>query len=179
MSETLSKIAETIGGAWIPVSVLLALLAILLSVYISILNVRASRRELRELKKETSALRLGGSRWLSPYDEDPRDLSGNLTPEDRERVGAWLKERTPLIGKCPICGDRHWILGDHFINAPVYHSDGPRPAASPIYPEIALVCGNCGFSAFLNATLIGGLSALDPPNPNLSTEGAAEKREPL
>jgi hypothetical protein len=89
--------------------------------------------------------------------QDPRyhPDRAKLTQKQRAKVKSWLDAKTPLIGKCSVCGERHWLLLEHLIFAPVYYPRGTIVNGGPNYPCVGMLCTNCGNTQFLNAVMIG------------------------
>src|SRR6218665_1960865 len=97
------------------------------------------------------------------------DVSAKLTSEHRRRFNEHINKKTHLIGKCSVCSSRSWSLLDHFVQLPLYHTDGNiYMGGGPAYPNVGLVCTNCGNMQLINAMMSGVLDA----NPS------DKKREP-
>ena len=87
------------------------------------------------------------------------DFNGILSPEDREKIHAWYKEKCTNTA-CPVCKNRNWVLADHIIVPMIYSGIGMTMEATG-YPQIMIVCQNCSLTLFFNAAklgLIGGQS---------------------
>ena len=89
-------------------------------------------------------------------DSTDSSFSSELTDEQRQKAVAWLNSKSPLIGKCSICGDRRWGILDDFIQAPVFHPGGGVIIGGKAYPCFGIMCANCGNTHFINA-LVSGL----------------------
>jgi predicted RNA-binding Zn-ribbon protein involved in translation (DUF1610 family) len=85
-------------------------------------------------------------------DEPKTNTSAELPPEQMERLRTHIA--TKWKNGCPMCGNRRWIPNAY---APVALS--PRPVGvvlgGTMLPSLAMVCSNCGFTAFLNALVAG------------------------
>lgn len=81
-------------------------------------------------------------------------MSGDasLTREEKKRFADWLNERG--VKSCPMCTKRNWSVGDHLV-APVSYADGAPATGITTYPQVMLVCGNCAYTAFYNAVVVG------------------------
>lgn len=85
------------------------------------------------------------------------DVDGKLTPEERAKVEAWLEKQDWFReGKCPICGDDHWAVGDHIVQ-PIRF--GPMAFGGPSYPQVMLISNKCGYTLYFNAVIMGLLPA--------------------
>jgi hypothetical protein len=94
---------------------------------------------------------------------------GRISNQQREKFSNWINSRAPLIGKCSICGHRQWTLLDHFVDLPVYRGGNIVLGAGPHYPNIGIICGNCGNTQLINAVL-AGIFIADNPKPNMDEE---------
>lgn len=82
--------------------------------------------------------------------------AAKVTLEQRTQLQNWLNSKTPLIGKCPICGSRKWGILDHFVHAPLFYPDGSFIiGGGPAYPFVGLFCDECGNTQFINAVKSG------------------------
>ncbi len=80
---------------------------------------------------------------------------GKLTEEQRELVKKWVTAK--LLGNkatCPICHTSGWDLLEHFIELRPFQSGAPSVGGA-IYPNFALVCKQCGYTALVNAITTG------------------------
>jgi len=82
------------------------------------------------------------------------DEKGKLSPEDKEKVQKWLKEKWKASSNCPISGDNNWIIGDYTVTPMNY---GARQAmiGGQIAPQVMLICSSCGYTLYFNAMLMG------------------------
>jgi hypothetical protein len=72
-------------------------------------------------------------------------------------VDALATKRSPSTGlsPCALCGVRNWGIG-HYV--PLPYSLTPNQFNSfpgPVYPLVAVICGNCGNTLFLNLRVLG------------------------
>lgn len=93
---------------------------------------------------------------------------GKLTTEHREKLATYLNGKAPLIGKCPLCADRRWGLLDHFVHLPIFREDGAIMFGGPSYPNVGLICQNCGNTQLVNAVSAGILEG-EPATPAVTT----------
>lgn len=91
---------------------------------------------------------------------------GRLSLKQREQVAAYINGKAPLIGKCPTCGDRRWGLLDHFVHIPIFHNNGSFVVGGPSYPNIGLICQNCGNTQLINAVAAGIIMGDPVPTSN-------------
>jgi putative N-acetylmannosamine-6-phosphate epimerase len=81
-------------------------------------------------------------------------MDGKLTLEHRRRFEGWIASKAEIVGKCPVCRDRKWTILDHFIDLPIYRG-GSIVMGGQSYPNIGLVCTNCGNTQLINAVISG------------------------
>ena len=82
---------------------------------------------------------------------------GKLSPDEKQKVVEWIGQKTALIGRCEVCGERRFGVADHVVDAPIYHG-GELVLGGPRYTFAMIICANCGNTRFLNAVMIGLLS---------------------
>jgi hypothetical protein len=75
-----------------------------------------------------------------------------LTQDEKRRLAEWLRLRG--VKGCPICAVNKWGIADHLVAPPPYAADG-QPTGDVSYPQAMLVCGNCAYTAYFNAAVIG------------------------
>jgi len=97
------------------------------------------------------------------------DKDNKLTEEEKKAVVDWINKRAPGM-TCGVCGQKHFILGDHAI-AGFVHSGGGLALGGVTYPQIMVICTNCGHTINFNAVVIG---ALKPPASEAPKEEAKE-----
>jgi hypothetical protein len=79
-----------------------------------------------------------------------------FTEEQENKIYAALKEKAPIPGPCPICGNRTWALqGSGFIFMALQKGLGNISLGGPGIPFIALHCAKCGNTMFLNILVLG------------------------
>lgn len=85
--------------------------------------------------------------------------SAKLTQEHRKRFEEHINRKATLIGKCPVCSSRAWTVLEHFVQIPLYHTDGNTYlGGGASYPNVGLVCTNCGNTQLINAVFSGVLT---------------------
>lgn len=97
---------------------------------------------------------------------------GKLSDEQRKKFEVWISSKAALIGKCPICSSREWQLIDHIVDLPIYRG-GNFVVGGPSYPNVGILCRNCGNTHLINAVISGILSeerTVDKPSVNESDE---------
>lgn len=77
-----------------------------------------------------------------------------LTYEQKQKFKDWIEAKAALIGKCPVCHSRHWTVLDHFVDLPIYRG-GALVAGGVSYPNVGMICGNCGNTQLINAVASG------------------------
>ena len=67
---------------------------------------------------------------------------------DKSVVEAWLTTKWKENLACPICKDKSWLIGEHFISLST--PPGPLPLRTLTYPSIQLICTDCGYVLLFN-----------------------------
>jgi hypothetical protein len=70
---------------------------------------------------------------------------------------AWIEAHWPAPRKCPLCNHEDWGIGPSFAQIATSTLGLHKPPR--INPCVAVVCGHCGNTIFLNAILMGLLQA--------------------
>lgn len=78
----------------------------------------------------------------------------HITPEQAEKLIAWLKEKAPHGIKCSVCGVNDWQIAPDIVT-PLRLTDGAVSIGGSMYPLVMLICRNCAHTIFLNAILSG------------------------
>ncbi|MCI1143160.1 hypothetical protein MOP88_14015 [Sphingomonas sp. WKB10] len=78
-----------------------------------------------------------------------------LTEEQRSKVQTWIDSKTGLIGKCPICSQRQWVLGNHLVQPMPFSRGGGITIGGGSVPLAMLFCNNCGNVQFQSAVMMG------------------------
>ncbi len=81
------------------------------------------------------------------------DYNGVLTEDERQKIDDWIKKNWH-IRNCPICRHQNWILADHVVMPILYSEYGITSSASG-YPQIMIICKNCGYTLCFNAITMG------------------------
>ena len=77
-----------------------------------------------------------------------------LGKDKQEKVLKWLEAKWPKEKRCcEICEGQKWSLTQH-ITVPMIYSKGIRLGGTT-YPQISLICNNCGNTKFFNAVVMG------------------------
>lgn len=87
--------------------------------------------------------------------------SGALTEEQKSVFEMWLKDKWKTDSACPICTANNWISGDHFVTPILYEPGGGISIGGLSYPQVFIICSNCGHTHYFNAMMIPGL--VKPP----------------
>jgi hypothetical protein len=80
-----------------------------------------------------------------------------ITPSQGQRLIALVNARAPkLTGPCPVCAAQLWSFNDTIFSLnEMSGTPGPTPDPSVEFPVWPVMCGNCGFTYFLNALTLG------------------------
>jgi hypothetical protein len=89
----------------------------------------------------------------------------------RNSVLAWIEEKWKNP-RCPMCDINQWVVGE--LAEIRQHTFGASYGVDPIMPAVPVVCGNCGFTAFVNAVIAGAVSI---PEAELSNEPQSDPEE--
>lgn len=81
-----------------------------------------------------------------------------ITDDQRQKVQAWFDEKAPLIGACPMCKQRQWVLGDYLVQPMPFTEGGTLVIGGLSMPLLMLICGNCGNVQFQSAVMAGLVS---------------------
>ncbi len=79
-----------------------------------------------------------------------------FSPEQKQRVLAAVMKVVPNPGKCTVCGNPTWILGDGFVF--LFLQDAGKNVVQlggPMLPSVPLLCTVCGHTVLLNAMMMG------------------------
>lgn len=87
---------------------------------------------------------------MAEGDEKPQ--SGQ--PSWKEKFVAFINEKVPNSGVCKECSQKTVTVSDDLVVPPVYQNGGVA-FGGPAYPQIMLVCTNCGNTRFFNAVVAG------------------------
>lgn len=85
--------------------------------------------------------------------------SSKLSPEQRQTFLNWMSSKAPLIGKCPLCNAREWSLIEEIIELRPFHG-GSMVVGGPTYPNVGVICNNCGNTQLVNAVVSGVLKSI-------------------
>ncbi|MGE0284506.1 MAG: hypothetical protein AB7F09_26625 [Parvibaculaceae bacterium] len=87
-----------------------------------------------------------------------------LSGEQKEKAQAWLKERAPSMA-CTTCRSSQFQMADHLVSPVILNpgSGGGYVLGGSTYPQIMLVCMNCGTSVYVNAIVAGVRVRKEPP----------------
>ena len=78
------------------------------------------------------------------------------------QIMAKLKEKVgDHASVCAICGHNEWEIGPHYLSLPLTKDPTQVALGGQAFPLIALVCGNCGNTYFVNLKVLG-FSNLQP-----------------
>jgi predicted nucleic-acid-binding Zn-ribbon protein len=89
-----------------------------------------------------------------------------LSQSDKQKVLDWLNKRWVGSKSCGICGHNRWTLGDHLVAPVTSPRGGGMVIGGVTYPQVMVICNNCGHTHFFNAALIGlGGNTTTPKKP--------------
>lgn len=91
-----------------------------------------------------------------------------ITQEEKQKIITELYKRIDSNGvKCPMCGNKHFIIGDGYFNSFVQDDFKSLNLGGPSIPSIPIICNKCGFISMHALGILGLL----PKNDNVKGEG--------
>lgn len=83
------------------------------------------------------------------------DSTPSLSREQKEKFIRWLTQKTNgRTIACSICNTAKWNIGDDLVIPPVFKNQGTQLGGVG-YPQVMLICHNCGHTVFMNAVIAG------------------------
>lgn len=81
--------------------------------------------------------------------------SGLITEEEKARFQTWW-DRFGKDLTCPVCRSKNWTIYNRFVT-PVTISGAKRNSInlSTVHPSLALTCGTCANTIYINALTTG------------------------
>lgn len=86
--------------------------------------------------------------------EDPTAISAS----DRDKIAATLNSKVANAAMCTCCGKPGMQLAPHYVTPTVVQPNGSFFMGGTTYPQIMLVCTNCGFTRYHNAVALGAFN---------------------
>lgn len=69
-----------------------------------------------------------------------------INKEEKQTIVSKLNNRINSGDiKCPMCGNKHFIIADGYFNTPMQDNLNGIKIGGQSIPSIAIVCNNCGF----------------------------------
>ena len=89
-------------------------------------------------------------------------VGDELSNEDKLKFVHWLNAKG--IKACPMCGQNKWAVGERLVVPNTWHGPGAGLVVGGVsYPQAMLICGNCAYTAFYNAVVVGLVSGKKEP----------------
>jgi hypothetical protein len=99
----------------------------------------------------------------SPEVPTPPEAIGTvLTPEQTAKAIQWLRANWGDARECPFHGPTNWEVGNILV-ATVGFTRGGLQVGGSTYPSFVVICGQCGFTVFVNAIKAGIVKAPEVP----------------
>lgn len=92
---------------------------------------------------------IGEGVWRNVSDKFPKIL----TDEERDRIAAAISEK--VKAPCPRCGNTNFVVMDGYFCFVLSPSPKDIRLAGQVMPCAAVLCDNCGFSAFHSIGALG------------------------
>jgi predicted nucleic-acid-binding Zn-ribbon protein len=82
---------------------------------------------------------------------------GKLDESEVKKVIDWLEShqfesKTP---QCPFCHTDEWGINEYLTNDTVFIPGKSIVVGAPFYPQVTVMCRNCGYTMFFNAIAMG------------------------
>ena len=69
-----------------------------------------------------------------------------ISNEEKQKIVLELNNRINFGDiKCPMCGNKHFIIADGYFNSIMQDSLNSLALGSPSIPSIPIICKRCGF----------------------------------
>lgn len=99
---------------------------------------------------------------------------GKLTKPDQVIINAWFKEKYPEGMRCSCAKpEADWVLGESVVASPTF--TGGFNLGGSVYPQIQLMCSNCGYTRYFNAIYVGILKTETDSSPQEQEERNAKQ----
>lgn len=87
------------------------------------------------------------------------DEKKNYFDEAKKQVAIdWFTKKWPLQNRaCEVCSSSNWSLSEDLVT-PVALSAGSLMLGGRSYPQLMLICKNCGNTKYFNAVIMGIVS---------------------
>lgn len=72
----------------------------------------------------------------------------------KEQFVKFINDKVPSSGLCKECNQKAIVVSDDITTAPVFKNGGMM-IGGPAYPQVMLICTNCGNTRFFNALIAG------------------------
>lgn len=92
----------------------------------------------------------------------------SINPTNKKIIIDWLNKHWLGAKTCNICGHNNWSISDHVVAPLISHAGGIN-IGGPTYPNVLVICNNCGNTHFFNWALIE--KATRPDRPEEKSDG--------
>jgi hypothetical protein len=83
------------------------------------------------------------------------DPTGKLSPAEKQKISETINAKwAGRSDACPICGEPHWLIADHFVATTTLGPHGAFQLGGQIYP-LVMTISPCGYTRFFNAVTLG------------------------
>ena len=90
-----------------------------------------------------------------------------FSDEERNKILEALRQKRTRQ-ECPACGQREWVLGDHYTPLALHDMSAAIVVGGPQIPTVAVVCKNCGYVSLHSTLVLADLprkpERKEPPN---------------
>ncbi len=85
---------------------------------------------------------------------------------DKEKALKWLDEKWPKNKRaCEICGTSQWSLSSDLITPMIFNA-GNLSIGGNSYPQLMVICNNCGNTKYINTVVMGLTEGKEKRNAN-------------
>ena len=85
---------------------------------------------------------------------------GAMNPAKIEKIVAQLSTRAPNSGACQVCKNGRYTIAPHLVT-PLINQEEGLLMGGPSYPQVMLICGNCGHTRYHNVIALGVENGVD------------------
>lgn len=79
-----------------------------------------------------------------------------ISQEEKQEIAQELNKRLSSVGlKCPMCGNRHFIIADGYFNNFLQDSFKNINLGGESIPSIPIICSKCGFISMHALGILG------------------------
>ena len=86
-------------------------------------------------------------------------MAGEMTPQEFNEMQYLVNTKIAAAGDCPTCGKSGAVqIAGHLVTPIATTLGGSIQLQAANYPQVMLLCTNCGFTRYFNAIILRGQS---------------------